>query len=243
MGRSVSRVRTGQRAQPGSPSSQEHDGGAQRVRGVPEASAPFWLRILYALQRRRHGVVFEPTRVWARAPAPMLGFMHFAAAVDRRGSPIEPPLRSLVTVKVSQLNRCSFCVDLNVAKLQKSGIAIEKAAALARHETSPLFSPKERAALDYAAAMTKTGAGVDEETFVRLRGFFDDDAIVELTALVALQNASSKFNAALAIPAQGFCPTMPALAAIATDDKRAGETRKDCIRGGIDAQPFRGSTS
>jgi len=42
----------------------------------------------------------------------------------------------------------------------------------------------------------------------RLRGHFDDDAIVELTASVALQNASSKFNAALGIPSQDFCPAL-----------------------------------
>jgi alkylhydroperoxidase family enzyme len=39
----------------------------------------------------------------------------------------------------------------------------------------------------------------------RLRSYFDDDGIVELTALIAFQNMSSKFNSALGVPAQGFC--------------------------------------
>lgn len=39
----------------------------------------------------------------------------------------------------------------------------------------------------------------------RLRCHFDDDGIVELTALIAFQNMSSKFNSALGVPAQGFC--------------------------------------
>jgi alkylhydroperoxidase family enzyme len=39
----------------------------------------------------------------------------------------------------------------------------------------------------------------------RLRDFFDEDAIVELTGLIAFQNLSSKFNSALDVPAQGFC--------------------------------------
>jgi alkylhydroperoxidase family enzyme len=39
----------------------------------------------------------------------------------------------------------------------------------------------------------------------RLRSHFTDDAIVELTGLIAFQNMSSKFNSALGIPAQGFC--------------------------------------
>ena len=51
--------------------------------------------------------------------------------------------------------------------------------------------------------MTRSDMGVDDQLIHRLREFFDDNAIVELTAL---QNASSKFNAALGIPSQGFCP-------------------------------------
>jgi alkylhydroperoxidase family enzyme len=39
----------------------------------------------------------------------------------------------------------------------------------------------------------------------RLKKHFDDNAIVELTALIAFQNLSSKFNSALGVPPQGFC--------------------------------------
>lgn len=113
-------------------------------------------------------------------------------------------------VKVSQINSCSFCVDLNAAKLHERGVGTDKAAALSNHEGSTLFSSKERVALDYAVAMTRSDRGVDDELISRLREFFDDNTIVELTALIALQNASSKFNAALGIPSQGFCPAIPA---------------------------------
>ncbi|QQR91918.1 MAG: carboxymuconolactone decarboxylase family protein [Myxococcales bacterium] len=183
---------------------------AQRVSGLSAPSAPLWVRVLYALQRGRSGVVLEPTRVWARAPAAMRGFLHFVAAVDRKSSPIEPALRSLVMVKVSQVNACAFCVDLNAARLQERGVSPEKVLALANYEGSTLFSSKERVVLDHAVAMTRSDRGVDDEIISRLREFFDDNAIVELTALIALQNASSKFNAALGIPSQGFCPVIPA---------------------------------
>jgi hypothetical protein len=42
-----------------------------------------------------------------------------------------------------------------------------------------------------------------------LRRHFDDDAIIELTAVIAFQNLSSKFNAALGVPPQGFCSVAP----------------------------------
>ena len=181
--------------------------GPQRVAG--RATTPLWLRAFYRLQERRYGQVLEPTRVWARASAALLGFVHLVAAVDRSSSPLAAALRALVMVKVSQVNACSFCIDLNAASLRERGVSDDKLAALLEHDVSPLFADAERVALDYAVAVTKDAAGVPDELFTRLRRFFDDDAIVELTALVALQNASSKFNAALRIPPQGFCPLLP----------------------------------
>ena len=48
----------------------------------------------------------------------------------------------------------------------------------------------------------RTGREVSDELFARLRGFFDEDALVELTATIAWENASSKFNRALRVPSQ-----------------------------------------
>jgi AhpD family alkylhydroperoxidase len=125
--------------------------------------------------------------------------------IDRRRSPIEPALRSLITVRVSQINGCAFCVDLNSATLMKRGASMEKIGALSTWRSSALFSEREWAALDYAEAVTRSDIQVEEGQFERLREHFDDDAIVELTGLIAFQNLSSKFNSALAVPPQGFC--------------------------------------
>jgi len=57
-------------------------------------------------------------------------------------------------------------------------------------------------ALEFADRMTVTGRDVDDEFFSRLRGHYDDDAIVELTAVIAWENSSSKFNRALRVPSQ-----------------------------------------
>ncbi len=70
---------------------------------------------------------------------------------------------------------------------------------------SPRFSGMERAALEYAEAMTITGQRVGDELFARLRTFFDEGQIVELTAAVALENFRSKFNVPLGVESQGFC--------------------------------------
>lgn len=72
------------------------------------------------------------------------------------------------------------------------------------YATSPLYDEAERVALEYADGMTISGREVDDALFARLRGFYDDEALVELTAIIAWENASSKFNRALRIPSQGL---------------------------------------
>jgi alkylhydroperoxidase family enzyme len=67
---------------------------------------------------------------------------------------------------------------------------------------SELYNEEERIALLYADSMTITGREVTDELFSRLRQFYSDDAIVELTAIIAWENASSKFNRALRVPSQ-----------------------------------------
>jgi alkylhydroperoxidase family enzyme len=84
------------------------------------------------------------------------------------------------------------------------GVSDEKILALPEYATSPFYSEAERVALEYADAMTLSDREVGDELFARLRCFYDDDALVELTAIVAWENASSKFNRALRIPSQGL---------------------------------------
>ncbi|MFQ5936724.1 MAG: carboxymuconolactone decarboxylase family protein, partial [Acidiferrobacterales bacterium] len=119
--------------------------------------------------------------------------------------PIEPALRSLISVRVAQINGCAFCVDINSAAALGRGGDHAKLAALADFATSALFSDREKLALAYAEAVTYLNRRPSAEDFERLQRHFDDNAVVELTGLIAFQNLSSKFNAALGVEAQGFC--------------------------------------
>ena len=87
----------------------------------------------------------------------------------------------------------------------QAGASDEKIREVPTWRESRLFSPVERDALEYAERMTITGEKVTEELFARLRGHFSEAQMVELTAVVALENFRSKFNPPLGIEAQGFC--------------------------------------
>jgi AhpD family alkylhydroperoxidase len=167
----------------------------------------WYLRPLFWLQKRRWGQELLPARAWARLPSLYLALLHFYAAIERRGALLEPALRSLVQARISQINRCEFCVDLNVSLAAERTGSLDKALAAAEWRENALFSDKERAALAYAEAVSQSL--VTDDHFTRLRKHFTEDAIVELTALAAFQNMSAKFNAALDIPSQGFCRVPP----------------------------------
>ena len=176
-----------------------------RVQPKPLNQYPWFIRFFFLKQKKTYGKVLDPGLLWGRSKWLFSTLALLYGAINRGRSPIEPALRSMVTVRVSQINHCAFCVDVNGATLQKRGVSMEKIEALHDWRESNGFTPVERASLDYAEAMTYTDRDVSDEIFARLKQHFDDDAIVELTGLIAFQNMSSKFNEALDIPSQGFC--------------------------------------
>jgi AhpD family alkylhydroperoxidase len=176
-----------------------------RIEARPLRRYPWYLRPFFANQRRKYGQVLDSALLWARSPRLFLGVALLYGMIDRRSSPIEPALRSLITVRVSQINWCRFCVDLNSATLLARGAGPAKLEALEAWRDSALFTERERVALDYAEAVTRSDRQVDDELMARLKAELDDDEVIELTGLIAFQNMSSKFNAALAVAPQGFC--------------------------------------
>jgi AhpD family alkylhydroperoxidase len=177
------------------------------VEPKPISAYPWFIRLFFWKQRMTYGRVLDPGLLWGRSPLVFATVALLYGALNRRASPLSPALRALVTVRVSQINHCAFCIDINSATLQKRGVSDAKIDALAEWRDSPQFDDKERLALGWAEAMTLNA--IDDDLRTRLRAAFGDDALVELTGLVAFQNLSSKFNAALDVPAQGFCKLPP----------------------------------
>lgn len=176
-----------------------------RIRERSYSSYPWYLRPFFWNQRRKYGQVLKPGLLWGRVPKLFMAVAVLYGVLDRKRSPIDPALRALVTVRVSQINWCRFCVDINSALLAKRTGSTAKVEALENWRDSGLFDDREKAVLTYAEAMTDSGQQVDDAMVSRLGKFFDGDGIVELTGLIAFQNLSSKFNVALDVPPQGFC--------------------------------------
>ena len=89
--------------------------------------------------------------------------------------------------------------------MTESDGGLDKVAEVLNWQESKLFSPAERAALEYAERITYTDRQVDDALFAELKKHFTEAQIVELTAAITLENFRSKFNPTLGVEAQGFC--------------------------------------
>lgn len=187
------------------PTALQQIGYDMRIQPKPINQYPLFIRLFFAKQKRTYGKVLIPGLLWGRSKWVFATLALLYGALNRKKSPLDPALRSMVTVRVSQINHCAFCIDINSATLEKRGISEEKIMSLPDWRESSFFTPDERIALEYTEAITYTDGEITENMSTELANYFDDDAMVELTALIAFQNMSSKFNAALDIPPQGFC--------------------------------------
>jgi len=60
-----------------------------------------------------------------------------------------------------------------------------------------VFGPRERAALEFAEALTRDSNHVSDELFGRLRQHFDEGEVVEISAVAGIFNYFNRFNNAL----------------------------------------------
>ena len=173
----------------------------------PIPTLPASVKPIAAMQRNHFDAVLTPTRWWGRMPRLFWLVALFVGFLERRNARLTPQLRSLLMTRVSQLCHCAFCIDANSLRLAERSGALDKVQAVSDWPDSDLFSEQERAALAYAEAVTATPPRVDEAIKTALKRHFTDEVITEMTALIAFQNLSARFNAALDIPAQGLCAT------------------------------------
>ena len=176
-----------------------------RIPEKPLHQYPWYLRPFFWNQKRKYKQILKPGLVWGRVPKLFMAVAILYGVLDRKRSPLNPVLRSLVTVRVSQINWCRFCVDINASILSERAGSMEKLQELENWQNSKLFDEREKVVLEYSEAITYSDQQVSDNLMERLHQFFTDDEIVELTGLIAFQNLSSKFNSALDVPPQGFC--------------------------------------
>ena len=97
-----------------------------------------------------------PSWLWGRLPGHFFGLLFMLGLFQRKGFAVDAALRSLVSVRIAQLNGRAFCLDLNSYNLRQATGSASKVEAVNHWRNSEVYTEKERTALDYAEAMTDT---------------------------------------------------------------------------------------
>jgi alkylhydroperoxidase family enzyme len=204
-----------------------------RIQGVPREQAGPIVKLVYRLMRKgtekmtgrepARGSGIEPVEIWAHQPKMMSGMGKFQQAV-RKGNSVEERIKYLVELKGAQMIGCEFCVDLGSQICRNSGFSDQELLALPRYRDSDLFTEREKTALDYTVGVMRTPVEVTDELFARMKEHFNEEQLVEITALLTVVNLD-RFNAAFGIGSAGFSEGMVCVPADRSTNARASLER------------------
>jgi AhpD family alkylhydroperoxidase len=176
-----------------------------RIDAVPKRRAGWLARLLYRYSRRHYGAVADPISVYAHSPGVLAVSAVLETMVQRAWHRADPILQELAVQRTAQVVGCSWCVDFGTFLSLRRGTPDEKLTELHRWRESVAYTPVERLVIEYAEAMTETPMRVTDEQVEELRQMLGEAALVEITALIALENMRARTNHALGITSQGFC--------------------------------------
>src|SRR4051794_35371158 len=130
--------------------------------------------------------------------------MAAAGAKVQKWDACDEQLKSFAHMAVAAQVGCSWCLDFNYFEAHNKDLDVDKAREVPRWRESAVFSSLEREVLAYAEAMTMTEPTVTDEMVASLRAQLGDAALVELTAVIAFANFTTRPNVALGIESDGF---------------------------------------
>jgi AhpD family alkylhydroperoxidase len=120
----------------------------------------------------------------------------FSVAIAK-SSQIEPLLSHLVDIRASQMNGCAFCLDMHVKEAKLHGERELRLYHVAIWRESPLFTPKERAALALTEALTQIApTGISDELYAEVSEQFSEKELSTLVFRVMGINAWNRANVA-----------------------------------------------
>ncbi|MBB3197344.1 carboxymuconolactone decarboxylase family protein [Roseateles terrae] len=133
-----------------------------------------------------------------KAPELFKKYLDFSLALKK--SRLDVTLRDLVTLRASQLNGCAFCVDMHVKEATMHGERALRLHHVAVWRESTLFSPRERAALDWVEQLTQLPPhGVPTATFEAVREHFNEEELAELSFAIVAINGWNRLSVGFAV--------------------------------------------
>ncbi|HZY75654.1 MAG TPA: carboxymuconolactone decarboxylase family protein [Jatrophihabitantaceae bacterium] len=167
-----------------------------------EISGPFGA-IVKRYSKKVLGRVPEPLGVYWHNP-PVLRATMGVGGKAQKWKQCDPALKSFAHMAVAARVGCGWCLDFGYFQAFNEHLDLDKAREVPRWRESDAFTPLERDVLEYAEAMTDTPPTVDDVLVATLLDSLGEAALIELTAVIALENMSARSNVALGIESEGY---------------------------------------
>jgi len=124
-------------------------------------------------------------------------------------SGLDHRLLELVKMRTSQLNGCAYCIDMHSKDARAAGEIEQRLYLLDAWRETPLYTERERAALEWSEAVTRVAEGhVPDEVYARTREQFSEEELVNLTIAVIATNGWNRLNIAFRPEVGGYRPGM-----------------------------------
>ncbi|MFF2052381.1 carboxymuconolactone decarboxylase family protein [Leifsonia sp. NPDC058194] len=105
------------------------------------------------------------------------------------GEHVEAPLGDLIKLRASQLNGCTFCVDMHSVDLEAGGYPLRKVFAVSAWRESTWFTDRERTALELTEVVTLLhDGGVSDELYARALAEFGEEGLANLLLAIGTIN-------------------------------------------------------
>lgn len=160
-------------------------------------------RLVSWYSRRTYGDVLDNALALLHNRPVLTAVFGFEKRVAR-WSRLDAGIKTLAVMASASVIGCSWCMDFGYFAAHSQGLDTDKVREVPRWRESEVFTPTERRVMEYAEAMTLTPPTVTDEMAEALRDELGNDAFVELTMMVAVENERSRFNSALGLTSQGF---------------------------------------
>jgi AhpD family alkylhydroperoxidase len=127
------------------------------------------------------------------APKALKAMMTFQAQVN--AASIDHSLDLLIKMRVSQINGCAYCLDMHSKDARAAGETEQRLYLLNAWRETNLFTPKERAALEWAEALTLVHeTHVPDEVYISARTQFSEEELVNLSLAVVAINSWNRLT-------------------------------------------------
>ncbi len=167
---------------------------------------------------------FTPNSVliMQRKPKLVQAFAQLNGAVMDPTGEVNLGFRRLLGHVASKAAGCLYCQAHTLLGAQNFGVSEEKLADIWHYASSPLYTERERAALDFALAAAAQPNEVTDELFGRLRSHWSETEIVEILGVVAMFGFLNRWNDTMATPLEA-APTRVAEKAVGGQGWSAGK--------------------